>query len=354
MKDKDKKISEKNSVLVGMSGGVDSAAAALVLKEKGFDVSGVHFTLLEDVDSSSKVKRLAKEIGIPLIVRDLSEVFKREVVDDFNSEYAKGKTPNPCVVCNPLVKFSNLLDVAKQECFSRIATGHYACVEKNSEGVFLKKATDETKDQSYFLYRLSQEELGKIEFPLCGMRKSQVKEYVENKGVEIEGGESQDVCFFHAKESLRDFLEKSIPRKEGEIVDEGGAVLGPHQGGEFFTIGQRHGLDVNGGPFYVINKIAEENKVIVSKNRNHPNLFARKIIIGGVSWVLNEPIKDKRYGIKTRYLCKEVQGTIEKVKKRWVVTMKEPQWAASPGQSLVLYDGDSVVGGGFIESTISV
>lgn len=353
MKTKDNKRSEKKTVLVAMSGGVDSAAAALILKEEGFDVSGVHFTLLEGVDSSSKVKRLANEIGISLIVRDLSEVFKREVVDNFNSEYSKGRTPNPCVVCNPLVKFSNLLSIAKQEGFSVVATGHYACVGTGEKGAFLKKAIDETKDQSYFLYRLSQAELEKVKFPLCGMQKSQVKEYIENKGIRIEGGESQDICFFHAKESLRSFLEKSISKREGEIVDEEGAVLGFHRGGKFFTIGQRHGLDINGGPFYVISKMPEENKVIVSKNRNHQNLFARKIIIRDVSWVSNEPKEDGKYGIKTRYLCKETQGTIKKTEQGWAVTMEDPQWAASPGQSLVLYDGDSVVGGGFIESTIA-
>ncbi len=343
-----KKKSKKKTVLVAMSGGVDSAVSALILRERGFDIHGVHFVLYDNDHSAKQIKAIAEAIKMPLFIKDISKTFKREIIDYFINEYKTGRTPNPCVLCNYLIKFSNLAKYADRKNISYIATGHYACIEENEYHFYLKKAKDRLKDQSYFLYRLTEKELQRTIFPLGDLTKTEVKQYAKDHNMHIQEHESQDVCFFHAQESLDCFLEKFIEKKEGSIIDEKGNVLGGHRGCEFLTIGQRHGLNLSGGPFYVIDKSIDRNEIVVTKNINHPRLSAAKIIFKDAVWVNNEPEGSKNYQIRTRYQSKQTHGILKKQDGQWIAELETPQWGVAPGQSLVVYAADIVIGGGVI------
>jgi len=337
-----------------MSGGVDSSVSALLLKKEGFEVIGVHFVMIKAKKTLARyVEKIAKKIEIPLIVEDVSKKFKKEVVDCFVSEYENNRTPNPCVVCNPGVKFSELARVADENNIEYIATGHYACIDSSCEKPVLKKAAFLPKDQSYFLYRLPARILKRTMFPLGKYDKAKIKAIAVKKKLPIQKEESQDACFFLDDKSLREFLKQRISKKNGHIVDEGGAVLGEHAGSAFFTIGQRRGLNINGGPFYVIGKEHKQNEVVVTKNTKHPGLNPKTIIFNKAKWIFEEPARNKQYLIKTRYQGKETKGTIERAgKEKWRVNLKESQRAVAPGQSLVVYDKLRIIGGGIIIDTL--
>ncbi|MEA1925644.1 MAG: tRNA 2-thiouridine(34) synthase MnmA [Patescibacteria group bacterium] len=347
-----KKKNRKKSALIAISSGVDSAVSALVLRERGFDVYGVHFVLYDSDHSVEQIKVIAEAVKMPLFIKDVSKTFKREIIDYFINEYKIGKTPNPCVLCNRLIKFSNLARYADIKNISYIATGHYACIGENGHCFYLKKAKDRSKDQSYFLYRLTEKELQRTIFPLCGLTKAGVKQYARNHNVHIPERESQDVCFFHAQESLDRFLEKFIEKKEGSIIDEKGNVLGRHHGCELLTIGQRHGLNLSGGPFYVIDKSIDRNEIVVTKNVDHPRLSVTKIIFKDAVWINNEPEKGRNYQIRTRYQGKQTYGILKKQNGQWIAELQAPQWGVAPGQSLVVYAADIVIGGGIISEII--
>lgn len=332
-----------------MSGGVDSSVCAMLLKDHGHDVLGVYLVMNKNLDMTESVKKVAKKIGIKFMTKDVSVDFGNQVVEYFIDEYKKNRTPNPCVVCNPKLKFATLLGLADELGIEKVATGHYACIAHDEKDTIIKTVEDKKKDQTYFLYRLSHRQLWRIIFPLCEMSKEDVKKISQENNLPIFEKESQDVCFFQENESLKKFLKKHYKSQKGEIVDERGNVVGSHDGYAFFTLGQRHGLGLSGGPFYVVGKNKKRNQIVVTNDQNHKLLWSSEIKISKPSWVSNSPKPGKKYKVKTRYRVVASEGFIEKLEKNcWIAKLEKPQWAVAPGQSLVVYDGEELIGGGFI------
>jgi len=339
-------------VLVAMSGGVDSAVTALLMKQKGYECIGATMILFEKKENTdvADAKSVADRVGIEHYSVDLSEEFKKKVMDTFVESYEKGETPNPCLECNRYLKFGALIDYAKSLGCEKLATGHYARVEKTGERYQLKKAKDSLKDQSYFLYSLTQEQLAFSEFPLGAMTKEQAREIASENGfVNAKRADSQDICFVPDGEyvSVIEHLSgKTYP--EGDFVDMTGRVLGRHKGIIRYTVGQRKGLGLAlPQPMYVKEKNAEENTVVLSLNEE---LFGKELIAEDFNWIAFESPKEPiKITAKIRCRHKEASAVAEvlpdgKVK----VIFDEPQRAIAKGQAVVLYDGDIVVGGGKI------
>lgn len=344
-------LKKSKQIIVGFSGGVDSAMTIKILQEKGLEPVVVFLKMFPD-KNLIKIQDLADKLGVKLIVKDISNIFKDCIIKGFLAEYQNNRTPNPCVKCNLEVKFKNLLEIADELGIEKVATGHYAQIQE-AEGKFkLMVGLDETKDQSYFLYRLTQKELARIIFPLGDKQKEKVKkEALENKLFE-EIKESQDICFLDKAQKVQDFLKENLKvaeNQQGKIEDEQGNYLGQHQGLVYYTQGQRKGLDLAGGPFYVVGKNLEKNILVVSKDKNHPALVNKEISIGEVSWVDQEPQENKKYLFKSRYRAKPTLGKIKKEEDNWKIILDVPQWAVAKGQSTVIYEGGEVLGGGTIK-----
>ena len=336
-----------------MSGGVDSAVSAYLLKRDGYDVTGVTLRLCgENESDAADAKAVAERLGVAHIVDDMSQKFKDGVVEDFIRSYKKGETPNPCIVCNKRIKFGAMLDYALERGMDYIATGHYARVVKNNDGRYLLlKALDESKDQSYVLYTLSQEVLSHVIFPLGEMTKGEARAIAEREElINARKRDSQDICFVPDGDYAA-FIERytgeSFPK--GSFVDLNGNVLGEHQGIIRYTIGQRKGLGIAlGKPAFVCAKNVEENSVVLGENSD---LFSKTLTAKDVNLISVERIDSPmRVCAKVRYNQKEQPATVEMIgKNRIKVEFDEPQRAISKGQSVVLYDGEIVVGGGIIE-----
>lgn len=345
---------EKKKIAVAMSGGVDSSLTAALLKEQGHEVIGITMELSDCSAGAIQDARIVADfLGIPHYVANFRELFQQKVINYFLDEYGRGRTPNPCVACNPNVKFGGLVGRAKELGCDFLATGHYARIGYNeATGRYdICKGTDDHKDQAYALYRLSQEQLAHIMTPLGGWVKTDTRREAAIRRLPVANKpESQEICF--VPDDYKAYLLAHRPemQKPGDIVDTAGNVLGRHQGVAFYTVGQRKGLGIAAEqPLYVIALDAAKNQVIVGTNEQ---VFAKGLLAGSLNWVaidgLHEPMEAK---VKIRYGAREslaVLYPLENGKAR--VEFKEPARAITPGQSAVFYTGQRVLGGGIIES----
>ena len=409
---------KKNKVVLGLSGGVDSTAAALILKEKGYEVTGLYFDVFGGSPKSEegrvKAETAAEQLGIKFIYRDLSDEFREKVIGNFCSEYSCGRTPNPCIVCNPDVKFRVLLETADQEGAQYIATGHYAGTyhDEATDTWFIRRAANEAKDQSYMLYRLGQEVVSRLLLPLNDVDdKEKIRDIARKNDMKnAEAKDSQEICFIEADDNYKDFLmRRGYETPEGEFVDAQGNVLGCHKGIMNYTIGQRKGLGIAlGKPAFVTAIDGAKNQVVLGDNAD---LFKTEVcssgnvVFGvrtdaaaekgspaaaeaeasGIACAVGSDISDEiacaaAYGgtmagsggkngqvcqmipdelkawlgdgirAKIRYAAKPAEAAVTLLYDgRIMASFSEPQRAPTPGQSIVFYKGDLVIGGGFID-----
>jgi tRNA-specific 2-thiouridylase len=339
----------KGKVAVALSGGVDSSAAALLLKEAANEVIGIHMRLWDSprLDyQAQRAENICRILGIPYHQVDLQKEFESCVVDYFCQEYQQGRTPNPCVACNHYVKFGLLLDKALSLGADYLATGHYAKVEHSRDGHHLLKATDTRRDQSYFLYTLTQEKLGHVLFPLGEHSRDEVKQMAKQAGLPTATRSSQDICFISQK-NYGAFLSQRFSTLPGAIIDTQGKRLGQHRGIAFYTIGQRHGLGLaSGKPLYVIGIEPESNRIVLGPEKE---LYSQKLTAQKLSWISGkvprEPITAQA---KIRYKSKEAEATFFFRNDSVNVHFTQPQKAITPGQAIVFYNADEVLGGGII------
>lgn len=331
-----------------MSGGVDSSVAAFLLKEKGYDVLGITLKLTENDDGTNArdAKEVADHLGISHITVDLRDDFKESVTDYFVNEYKEGRTPNPCVLCNKKIKFGKMLDLADEYGCTHIATGHYANILKNNDGSFsLARAAFREKDQTYFLYTLSQNQLSRSLMPLGNFSKPEVRELAEKIGLGVsKRRDSQDICFIPDGDKNA-FLKKYLPEREGNFVDIEGNVIGKHKGIFHYTIGQRKGLGMAfGKPMFVLSINPLNNTIVLGEAGSE---MSESFNVSDVNFIMPLP-ENNECMVKVRYSAPEVPCVLEKCKKGYKVTLKTPARAITPGQAAVFYQDDLVLGGGTI------
>ncbi len=354
---------EHNKVMAGMSGGVDSSVCAALLLKEGYEVSGATLRLYdgEDYDAgltktccslsdAEDAKAVCMRLGIPHYVFNFKDAFGDSVINNFVNEYISGRTPNPCIECNRKIKFAAMLDRAKTLGYSKIATGHYAVIERCENGRYLlKKAADKSKDQTYVLYCLTQEQLSRTLFPLGSLTKAQVREIAaENGFVNAKKPDSQDICFVPDGD-YASFIERYTGKtaKKGDFTDIDGKALGEHQGIIRYTVGQRKGLGIAlGKPQFVISKNAENDTVVLG---DEDKLFYKRVLVNNLNFIPFDNLEgEMRVTAKLRYRHTEQPAVIYPTEGGVTVEFDEPQRAPSPGQAAVFYDGDIVVGGGTI------
>jgi len=360
----------RTRVAVAMSGGVDSAVAALLLVQQGYDVLGLMMRLWAEEDNDTggqanlranrccspqgveDARRVAQLLDIPFYLLNYEREFKAAVVDPFVAEYAAGRTPNPCLACNRHIKFGLLLQRARSLGADFLATGHYARIVQGEGRYRLLKSADRRKDQSYVLYMLGQRELGQVLFPLGGLTKDEVRARAAQAGLPVgEKPESQEICFV-GDEGYHPFLSRQAPAtvRPGPIVDATGRVLGQHQGLAFYTVGQRHGLGIaTGEPLYVLRLDPVRNALVVGPEEA---LGQQELIAGQVSFVAGYAPPVSRVTAKVRYKAPEAPGTLLPLDNGRVrLVFDRPQRAITPGQAVVFYQGEEVLGGGIIDGT---
>jgi len=357
----------RRRVVVGLSGGVDSAVAAWMLKQQGFEVIGVFMKNWEDDDTDEyctsredlvDAAAVADVLGIQLEAVNFAAEYRERVFAHFLREYEAGRTPNPDVLCNSEIKFSAFLDYALRLSADHIATGHYARVRRGSEDpgrVELRKAADATKDQSYFLHRLTQRQLAPVLFPLGDIAKREVRAIAKREGIPTHAKkDSTGICFI-GERPFRDFLARYLPRTPGPVVTPEGAVVGRHQGLAYYTLGQRQGLGIGGtrdgsdAPWFVAGKELQRNALVAVQGHEHPLLYRRNVEAIDMHWISGHaPPLPRRFGAKTRYRMPDAACTLTRTDDGCVAVFDAPQWAPTPGQYLVIYDGDVCLGGGVI------
>ncbi len=342
-------------VYVGMSGGVDSSLTAALLVEQGYDVTGVYMkNWTQDLpgmrcpwaDDLADAKRVAVQLGIDFKVFDFENEYREKVVEYMIDEYKHGRTPNPDIMCNQEVKFKLFLEAALEDGADLIATGHYARVKEGR----LLQAVDTNKDQTYFLYRVTGKALEKTLFPLGEFTKPEVREMAEARGLYTAAKkDSQGICFV-GQIGIREFLGQYVEQKAGAIIDkQSGKVLGQHDGAIFYTIGQRHGLDVGGGlPYYVVGKDMDKNEVYVTTNLNDDSLWKPELTVSNIHWI-NAALTSGDCQIRVRHrapladaqLSTNEDGTVK-------LALTNPERAVAPGQSIVMYKDGECLGGGIL------
>jgi len=349
----------KGKVFAAMSGGVDSSAAAFLLKEAGYAVTGVTMCLgiREDgdrtrccgLDAIDDAKRVCDQLQIPHFVFDFAGEMEESVINKFVAEYQRGRTPNPCIDCNRYLKFGTLLNKARGIGFDYLATGHYARIEKQKETWHLLRPKDKIKDQTYFLYPIKAEDLSSILFPLGSLNKEEVRTLAQKAGLHVaQKAESQDICFVTQGDYRQFFQEKKVNAIGGDIVNIAGNVLGKHKGIIYYTIGQRGGLGISAKtPLYVVEIDAVKNKVVVGEKKD---LYSVGLIAGEVNLLTNDPPAEMEAQI--RYRKKQARCTVAKEGERLRVIFEEKQESITPGQAVVFYEGDEVLGGGVIEGIL--
>lgn len=362
----------KPKVIVGLSGGVDSSVTAMLLKQQGYDVTGLFMKNWEDDDDdeycSSKqdlidAVSVADKLGIDIEAVNFSKEYKDRVFANFLSEYEAGRTPNPDILCNAEIKFKAFLDHAMEMGADLIATGHYAQVRETPThpGTYqLLKADDGSKDQSYFLYRLNQLQLSKTLFPLGKYLKREVRQMARDAGlVNAEKKDSTGICFI-GERPFQEFLQRYLPKKPGTIKTPAGKVMGEHDGLMYYTLGQRQGLgigghrDSNGEPWFVAAKDMANNELIVVQGHDHPLLLNDGLKAGQLHWISDqEPETNWVYAAKTRYRQADAPCEIDAVNANEAeIHFGQKQWAITPGQSVVVYESNVCLGGGMITQAI--
>ncbi len=355
-------------IVLGMSGGVDSSVAAWLLKREGHEVVGVFMKNWEDDDTDDyctsredlvDAASVADVVGVELEAVNFAAEYRERVFSQFLHEYAAGRTPNPDVLCNSEIKFNAFLDFARRLGADAIATGHYARVRTIDGRVELLRAADSGKDQTYFLHQLTQRQLGATLFPVGDLAKRQVRAIAREQGIPTHAKkDSTGICFI-GERPFRDFLARYLPREPGPIETPEGSVLGRHSGLAYYTLGQRQGLgiggtrDGNAQPWFVAGKDAARNALIVVQGHEDPRLYSDRVETGALHWIAGTPPAAGRHlSAMTRYRMAPADCVMEQASAdRWRVRFGAPQWSPTPGQYLVVYDGNVCLGGGVIESS---
>ena len=362
-------MKQQKRVLVAMSGGVDSSVAALLMKKRGYEVIGAFMKNWSDTknelgectwkEDRKIAMKIAAKLGIPIITLDFEREYKKYVIDEMFKNYGKGTTPNPDIDCNQKIKFPLLWKTAKKLGADFIVTGHYARIKKTKKGYEMFRGRDESKDQSYFLYRLTQKDLSHSLFPIGDYTKIQIRKIAEkNRFPNFNRKGTVGICFI-GKINLKDFLQKKIKPKKGKVLNSEGKQIGEHDGIYYYTIGQRlgprFGIEIERGKegklkrWYVARKNLKKNEIIATPE-GHPLLYRKKILIKNPHWINKEPNKSKTHHLKARIrqVGELLPSKLEYNKKRYKVILKKPITGVSEGQAIVLYQGKKVLGGGVI------
>ncbi|MFB0527151.1 MAG: tRNA 2-thiouridine(34) synthase MnmA [bacterium] len=353
-------------VVVAMSGGVDSSTAAAILKDEGYNVIGISMYLYPFCEESHRpslrrnrccslqgindARSVALKLKIPFYVLNFQKEFQDKVIDHFCQEYNRGRTPNPCILCNREIKFKLLLEKAEKLGAQYLATGHYARIEKNSRGYLLKKGVKRNGEQSYFLYTLTQEQMARILMVLGGYGKEEVRKIAKKFGLPVAEKEaSQEICFVDG--DYRKFLSSHFPSLPGEIVDVKGKVLGKHEGVACYTVGQRRGIGAYGIPFYVVSIDPDCNRIVVGPEEE---LFSEVLIAKDLHFISSEEVKKNLQVVaKIRYNHVGEKAVVSPMGDgKAMVRFRKPVRSATPGQAVVFYDGDVILGGGTIEKIV--
>ena len=349
-------------VVVGMSGGVDSSVTAYLLKQQGHQVTGLFMKNWDEddgteyctaIDDLADAQAVADRLDIELKTVNFAAEYWDEVFEHFIEEYQAGRTPNPDILCNREIKFKAFLDYARLLGADAIATGHYV---RRTESGELLRGLDGNKDQSYFLHALSAQQVSAALFPVGELEKPKVRAIAEEQRfVTARKKDSTGICFI-GERRFSDFLKRYVHSKPGDIVTPEGQVIGEHQGLSFYTLGQRQGLGIGGlrgypdEPWFVADKYMDSNELVAVQGSQHPLLMARSLFVRDMNWISPAPVADLKCTIKVRYRSPDVECTVAPEGEGWRVVFDQPEWAVTPGQSAVLYEGEVCLGGGVIES----